>query len=340
MMRTLALLVPLVACGGTDEPPLTDATSLSCPDPGDLPFRLMSHGFRHSVNENLAKMDTRIKHEGADTLGVTGGASANTHLPDEAAPPTTAPTWDGTMGVTVESGGLFSKPMTDEYVSVWTYDGTAWQMLGRGLTDDDGVFTIEGATVPNGQPAYAMLEANGTCAVAYDYALPAGEKVIVSDIDGTLTTNDNELLMQISDPTHDPAMMGHADQLLQTWAMKGYPIVYLTNRPHPLRVESRTWLDEKMFPTGPVITSNGTASDAAAYKTVWLERMIQTFGWDVVAAYGNAGTDITAYANAGIPKEQTFIVGPLAGSDGTQPIDNMDYADHIQTYVDAQPDNN
>ena len=39
-MRTLLLLL-LAACGGTDEPPLTDATALACPSPGNLPFRLM-----------------------------------------------------------------------------------------------------------------------------------------------------------------------------------------------------------------------------------------------------------------------------------------------------------
>jgi hypothetical protein len=329
----------LAACGGTDEPPLTDATSLSCPDPGDLPFRLMSHGFRHATNANLAKMDTRIKHEGADTIGNNPGVLATTHLSDTGIPGMMADL-DGTMGVTTTTGGLFSNPLTDEYVSAWTYADGSWQQLARGLTDDDGVFTLPAPVQPNGQPIYAMLEANGTCAVAYDFTFPMGEKVIVSDIDGTLTTNDNELSMEIADPTYDPAMMGHADQLLQTWSMKGYPIIYLTNRPHPLRVESRTWLAEKMFPTGAMITSNGTASDAAAYKTIWLERMIQTFGWNVVAAYGNAATDITAYENAGIPKAQTFIVGPLAGSNGTQPIDNMDYAQHIQTYVDTQPDNN
>jgi len=79
--------------------------------------------------------------------------------------------------------------------------------------------------------------------------------------------------------------------------------------------------------------------DAAPYKTAWLQRMVTTFGWNIVAAYGNADTDITAYDAAGIPKSQTFIVGPLAGSMGTMPIDNMDFSDHITTYVDAQPDN-
>jgi len=336
-MKRLALIL-LAACG-TDEPPLTDATSLQCPSPGDLPFRLQSHGFRHSTNASLAKNDTRVKHAGGDTIGEPAGPYANVFLADSAMPGATAE-WDGAMGVTTTTGGLFSNPITDEYVSLWTYDGTAWQMLGRALTDQDGLFAITGSVVPNDQPVYAMLEADGTCAVLYDETFPTGKKVVVTDIDGTLTTNDQELLMQISDPTHDPAMMGHADLLTQTWAMKKYPVIYLTNRPHPVRVETRTWLDEKMFAVGPVITSNGTASDAAAYKTIWLERMVQTFGWQIVAAYGNASTDITAYANAGIPKADTFIVGPLAGSDSTQPIDNMDFAAHITSFVDPQPDNN
>ena len=335
-MKRLALL--LIAACGTDAPPLTHDTSLDCPSPDGLPFRVTS-GFRHSTNANLAKMDTRIKHEVADTIGNPSGSVANTHLADTGMPGSMIEL-DGTMGVTTTTGGLFSMPMQDEYVSTWTYDGSAWQKLGRSLTDEDGLFTQPASLVPNGQAIYAVLEANGTCAAGYDYAFPMGEKVVVTDIDGTLTTNDNELAMEIADPTHDPAMMGHADAMLQAWAMKGYPIVYLTNRPHPLRVETRGWLAEKMMPGGPVITSNGTAADAAAYKTVWLQRMVQTFGWNIVAAYGNASTDITAYANAGIPKTQTFIVGPLAGSDSTQPIDNMDFGAHITSYVDTQPANN
>ena len=88
-----------------------------------------------------------------------------------------------------------------------------------------------------------------------------------------------------------------------------------------------------------MVGSIGSPTNAAVYKTLWLDRMVQTFGWVPVAAYGNADTDITAYQNAGIPKSQTFIVGPLAGNGGTQPIDNLDYTSHISTYVNAQPDN-
>jgi phosphatidate phosphatase PAH1 len=132
-------------------------------------------------------------------------------------------------------------------------------------------------------------------------------------------------------------MMGGADHLTQAWAAKGYTIVYLTARTHDLRAESRSWLEDLGFPTGPLITENGAKADV--YKTLWLKRMIQSFGWEVVAAYGNADTDITAYDNAGIAKDRTFIVGPLAGMSGTQPIANLDFTNHIATYVAIQPAN-
>jgi phosphatidate phosphatase PAH1 len=65
--------------------------------------------------------------------------------------------------------------------------------------------------------------------------------------------------------------------------------------------------------------------------------MFTTFGWVPVAAYGNATTDITAYENAGIPKDVTFIIGEYAGTSGTVAIPNDDYTDHIATFVEAQP---
>jgi phosphatidate phosphatase PAH1 len=104
------------------------------------------------------------------------------------------------------------------------------------------------------------------------------------------------------------------------------------------RVESRIWLRDEMFPTGPLVTATDV-EEAAAYKTLWLKRMVNDLGWTIVAAYGNAQTDIDAYNNVGIPKADTFIVGPLAGMGGTQPIDMMDFAAHTASFVAAQPDN-
>ena len=241
---------------------------------------------------------------------------------------------------TAPSDGLFEKVLPDESVSLWTYDGTAWQSLGRGQTGADGhyAFDATGTTPANGQPVYAMLEGDGSCAEHFAALYPAGTPVIVTDIDGTLTISDGELLTELSDETYVPKMMGAANTLMQTWVTKGYPVIYLTARPHLLRDESRTWLEGDMFPAGPMITTNGTTADAGDYKTIWLRRMVDSFGWNIVAAYGNATTDIAAYANVAIPLDHTFIIGPNGGMGGTVAIPNNDFSAHLAGYVASQPD--
>jgi LNS2-like protein (lipin/Ned1/Smp2) len=339
-MRVLWVLPALLAGAcADDQPPLTNATSLHCPNPGDLPFRLESHGFQVSANATLAMNDTRVKDEASDTLGNPNGLVASIYIADTASPAATPVSYRGTKARTNLTGGLFAQPLPGENVSLWTYD-TQWHSIGRTTTDADGVYELPdtGFVAPNGTPVYAMLEANGDCMEHYNWLMPPGSKFVVTDIDGTMTLSDNEEFMQIGDESYTPVQMGAANTLMQTWGMKGYPIVYLTARPDVFRNETRNWLRDLGFPIGPLVTA-ATVEDAAIYKTLWLNRMIQSFGWVAVAAYGNADTDITAYENAGIPKSETFIVGPLAGQRGTTPIDNMDFTAHIASYVDAQPNN-
>jgi hypothetical protein len=337
-----AFVLVLGACGSDDEPPLTDATSLECPTPGALPFRLESKGFQKSSNATLAKNDTRYKDEASDVLGNPGGVMANVYLADADAPAASI-SYAGTRARTMPSQGLFSQPFPGENVSLWYYDTTAmeWTSLDRGVTDDNGHYALaaDSFIAPNGAPVYAMLEADGSCAVHRDYLLPPGSKFVVMDIDGTLTDNDNELIMQITDYSYMPKMMKAANTLAQKWAAKGYPIVYLTARPHLFDAETHAWLDQLDFPKGPLITENGGEA-ADVYKTLWLNRLITTFGWVPFAAYGNAPTDITAYKNAQIPLDRTFIIGPEAGNGGTVAIPNMDYTQHITDFVEAQPNNN
>jgi len=340
----LAFATLLVACSGDKEPPLTDATSLQCPDPGDLPFRLMSHGFQNAANQTLAATDSRIKDEASDSFGNADGAQANVYLVDNQAPDNSPIDYHGAKARTMPTQGVFSSPLPGENVSLWFYDPdqTSWQTIGRGQTGADGYYDLPdtGFVAPNGQPIYSMLEADGSCAAHYDYLMPSGSKFVVVDIDGTLTTSDAELIMQVTDETYVPMMMTAANTMAQAWAAKGYPIVYLTAREHVFDIETRIWLDLMQFPKGPVITSNGSGSTADVYKTMWLQRMISSFGWVPYAAYGNAVTDISAYANVSIPLDHTFIIGPEGGMGGTVAIPNDDYTQHIATFVDAQPDNN
>ncbi|HSD85922.1 MAG TPA: hypothetical protein VLB44_00350 [Kofleriaceae bacterium] len=338
-MRLFLICVLALGACTDDLPPLTNATSLKCPRPGDLPFRLQSSGFKNADNAALAMNDQRVKDEASDTIGNPNGSVASLYLANDGTPSATPISYRGTKARTNPTGGLFATPLPGEYVSLWTYD-TEWHSLGRTQTDASGVYEFPdtGFIAPNGTPVYSMLEADGDCMEHYDWLMPPGSKFIITDIDGTLTDSDNEQFIQFSDETYVPKQMGHASELMQAWSMKGYPIVYLSARYHLYRNETRSWLRDQMFPLGPLVTEP-TLQDASTYKTLWLNRMIQDFGWVVVAAYGNADTDIAAYNNAGIPKSQTFIVGPLAGDSGTMPIPNMDYSNHITSYVAAQPNN-
>jgi hypothetical protein len=340
----LLLLLGLAGgCSGDDDlPPLSDAKVLSCPRPGNLPFRTEAHSFARSQSADFADKNTRVKDEGGDVLGNPGGASASIYLADDASPMSGPIAYRGAKARTTPTGGAFTNPFVDEPVSLWHYDAASdtWEAHGRATTDEFGQFTIdaEGFVAANGEPIYSILEGDGTCTEQYDFLLPPGSKVVVTDIDGTLTTDDAEFIMQVANESYIPKMMTGGDALMQAWAAKGYPIIYLTARAHQFRAESRAWLYDLEFPIGPVITTN-QMNQADGYKTAWLERMFDDFGWVPVAAYGNADTDILAYENAGIPKDKTFIVGPLAGDSGTVAIPNMDFTQHTQTYVSAQPDN-
>jgi LNS2 (Lipin/Ned1/Smp2) len=339
-MRSLLLgLLVLSACSGdANLPPLTNDTSLKCPAPAGLPFRTESTGWQQSANATLVGNDPRNKDESSDLLGNPGGLAANNFLADTDAPSTTS-AYHGIKARTTVTGGLFATPLPGENVSLWSYDGTAWTSAGNGKTDANGEYDLPTTWIaPNNHALYSMLEADGSCAEHYNLLLPPGSKVVVTDIDGTLTTDDNQELMEIPDATYVPLMMGAANTMLQAWDAKKYPIIYLTARPQVLREESRGWLRDQSFPTGPLITAVDV-EEPSAYKTLWLKRMVTTFGWVPVAAYGNADTDVTAYENVGIAKDITFIVGPLGGDGGTVAIPNMDFTAHIASFIDAQPDN-
>jgi hypothetical protein len=345
--RTTGLLVAgllvgwtTAGCGGGGSPPLSSAKSLACPYPGLLPFRLPSSGFHDANNKDVGTTEPRSKDEASDTLGVPNGVNANIYTPDAQAPAAGPIDYHGYKARTGVDQGLFSDALANEPVSLWTYDtaAAAWRDLGQGQTDDRGFYDLAatGFVAANGQPVYAMLDADGSCAVHYDWLYPAGTRFVVADIDGTLTTSDNELLMELTDGSYTPAMMTAANTMLQDWAKKGYVVVYLTARPHLYRAETRQWLDQLGFPPGPVITANN-GMDPQPYKTLWLQRMINDFGWTAVAAYGNATTDVGAYAAAGIATNVTFIIGPVGGQGGTVAIANNDYTSHIASFVDAQP---
>ncbi|MBC8071234.1 MAG: hypothetical protein IAG13_23115, partial [Deltaproteobacteria bacterium] len=88
---------------------------------------------------------------------------------------------------------------------------------------------------------------------------------------------------------------------------------------------SRTWLREGGYPPGVVHTTDRHREVAprvdgvGRFKADFLARL-HGAGYRIAAAYGNAATDVWAYAQAGLPVDHTFIIGPHGGDGGTVAI--------------------
>ncbi|TNF30012.1 MAG: hypothetical protein EP329_14465 [Deltaproteobacteria bacterium] len=256
--------------------------------------------------------------------------------------------------------GFIDKDLKEELVEVWIQPDPpcgAWELFDTvrtstdgqygtqyGIEDDGGriFYTIPTERrLPVGRFPVRMLVRGDHSMASFDLiVVEAGTEAIVCDIDGTLTTDDNELLMEIAQSifnnTYDQEMRAGAVDMLWSWYDKGYLIVYLTGRPDLLRPMTERWLVAHGFPPGPlhltdnngqVLPTNGGVGD---YKTAFLATLEGTGGLAIYAGYGNATTDIYAYGNANLPKDRTFIAGPHGGEDGTVDVGD-DYQAHLPT---------
>ena len=174
---------------------------------------------------------------------------------------------------------------------------------------------------------------------------------IVTDIDETLTTADEEFFMQIMDPTYDPMMRAGGPELINGYRDLGYRILYLTARGENVDIQDTEetsheitvrWLMEHGFPLDPdttmVVLAPQLAAGAAAqaFKGDTLMEY-QAMGWRFDYAYGNATTDIGAYADAGLDVATTFIIGEHAGEGGTVAIEGEDWIAHTAEQLPMVP---
>jgi hypothetical protein len=177
------------------------------------------------------------------------------------------------------------------------------------------------------------------------------QPAIVTDIDETLTLSDEEFFMQAMDPTYDPIERDGGSEMITAYADLGYRIMYLTARSENFDIADSDetareitvrWLEEHGYPLDPettvvVLAETLVVGDATQmYKSAALMDQ-QALGWRFDYAYGNATTDIGAYADAGIDKAATFIIGEEAGVDGTVPIDGEGWVDHTAEQLPTVP---
>ena len=194
-----------------------------------------------------------------------------------------------------------------------------WVELGTTITTDDGDHpVVEGVDDSGGRvffkiPAEETLEPGRhrvhliedeeweTAELVID-VVPAGAPFFVSDVDGTLTTSENEeawdFLIGVL-PDANP----FAAQALTLLAGKGYRPMYITARPEWLDRRTRQFVATRNFPRGLIHTTTiyeGANGDAAvAYKTGEFA-MLAKKGLVPSFVFGNMASDGTAFDNAGV----------------------------------------
>lgn len=235
----------------------------------------------------------------------------------------------------------------------------AWFSVPSGCGDDANA---EDPTAPSssGAPATSSdapaassdaADETATAAATEGGVCQAERPAIVTDIDATLTLSDVEFIMQIGDGNYDPIEREGAAQLIEAYAQRGYFVLYLTARSEQITIQvtdetareaTTRWLEEHGFPLAPGDTELVLApmlllgEDVQAYKAqALMERQAAGLRWDY--AYGNATTDIGAYAEAGIPVSATFIIDEHAGEEGTVAVEGEGWALHAGTHLPGVP---
>ncbi len=223
--------------------------------------------------------------------------------------------------------GLLSKDLEDELIRVWLDDCDGWRELGDHLTDSDGRISVAAPTElgPGVYEARFQVLGDQSTTTSFLWVLPTGTRIIVADIDGTLTESDTELFHQILDGSYVPVPYPGAVDLTLSHVSIGYVVVYLTGRPYWLTEKTRAWLNDLAFAAGPIHVADSnedilpTDDSVGDYKLAWLEGLAAA-GYVVDFAYGNATTDIYAYMGAGIPADHVWIIGDNGGVDGTNAV--------------------
>ena len=235
------------------------------------------------------------------------------------------------------------KDLEGEYVHAYLY-GTgmnSWKPLGKFQTSSDGKIDVPVGTLPVGEYIVRMVvEGDLTRADGFVSVVPQGQETVLFDIDGTFTLSDFE---QVGDyiGASTAQSWGYAKETVQAYIDKGYRVIYVTGRPYWIARDTREWFTKIAdVPQWHIRTNddggNPLGYETETYKREYLTYLQQEKGLKIIRAYGNAETDITAYADSGIPKSETWIIGENAGNQGTQAI-HGDYSGHYFDVVESTP---
>ncbi len=208
------------------------------------------------------------------------------------------------------------KALEDEDVELFACRDRTWTTLGTARSDGDGHFSLvlAGAErLPIGlRDLYLSVVGDRSGASFLGYVAPRATALLVSDVDGTLTSSEHAFI-ETAAGGEEPGAQPGAAAAFTAMAASGIQPVYLTARGTQYTGATRTWLAANGFPRGPLrlaasfITLPG--EDTVEFKRGALDA-IEAAGLVPVIGVGNRASDITAYAAAGIASDRTFIKLP------------------------------
>jgi phosphatidate phosphatase PAH1 len=279
----LALLILLVSSPAfADElkPVLNDTRCATPP-------AVKAVGFRHKRSTLIAKHGSP-NHRGIDLIAYEDD---------------TIQTIEGKLAY-----GKLDKDVDKEDAELFACIDNAWKSLGVHTTDDDGrlALTLEGpARLPPGmRDMYIAAAGDGSGAYFVGYVAPRGTKIVVTDVDGTISWSENSIIKQVVSRDHDIKHRPNAPKALSSLP---YPVVYTTARGDAFIGITRRWLESHGFPRGLLRLSKGLFAkpdeSAIAYKT----KTLKSITVPIAAGIGNRKSDITAYTNVGLTGKQIFI---------------------------------
>jgi phosphatidate phosphatase PAH1 len=263
--------------------------------------------FHHFKNDVISLLGDP-KHRGFDLVA---SASAATQ------------TLEGWISYTI-----VDKALEDEDVDVFACRAGQWRRVGTARTDDEGHFALALSAddrLPIGmRDLFVSVVGDRTGVGFLGYVAPEGSPLLVSDVDGTLTSSENAFLETIVLGIEPGARAG-APHAFAAVAAKGIQPVYVTARGNQYTTATREWLEHKGFPRGPVRLSPSFVTlpggDTIDYKTQTISAL-SAAGLALRVGVGNRASDVTAYASTGVADDRIFIELP-------------DYASEVQPMLDA-----
>ena len=210
--------------------------------------------------------------------------------------------------------GIIEKKLVGADVELFACIAGAWERIGTTQTDARGRFALPldgAARLPVGlRDVYASVVADRTGVRFLAYVAPREAKLVVSDVDGTLTSSEASFVKAVFVGSRVKPHAGAAAALRDARA-RGYQVIYVTARGDRFTDATRHWLGTNGFPRGPVRLAPSFIVKPGAATVAYKRRVLSSLAhFGVVAGVGNRKSDVAAYTAIGIPPDRIFVKLP------------------------------